>query len=79
MPSWIEELAWAVRCPTCQAASEEPCRSVYDHRAPLEFNHPSRNRLFHVQQEVRRAASRRQSERRVPGGRSEGDGPVSRP
>jgi hypothetical protein len=58
VPSWIEELAWVVTCPTCAALPTEPCRSLRDRVGPLEFNHPSRNRLFHLQQEMRRAAHR---------------------
>ena len=58
MPSWIEELAWAVTCPTCGAEPTEPCRSLYDRPGTLEFNHPARNRRFHLEQQVRRARER---------------------
>lgn len=59
MPSWIEELAWAVSCPTCGANPAEPCRSLHHRPGTLEFNHPSRNRRFHLDQQGRRAAARR--------------------
>jgi hypothetical protein len=58
MPSWIEKLGWSVRCPTCAALPTEPCRSLYHRAATLEFNHPARNRLFHLEQQQRRAAGR---------------------
>lgn len=57
MPSWIERLAWEMTCPTCDAMPTEPCRSLYD-RSEREFNHPSRNQLYHVEQERRRSQER---------------------
>lgn len=46
MPSWVEQLAWVVPCPTCGALSTKPCVRR-DHGTVLEFNHPRRNKLFH--------------------------------
>jgi len=59
MPTWIEKLAWQVGCPTCEAHPGDPCRSVYEPTKSLEFNHPTRNRRFHLEQQRRRAHERR--------------------
>jgi len=59
MPSWIEKMAWGVPCPTCLAEPDEPCRSLLDPSAELDFNHPTRNRRFHLEQQRRRARERK--------------------
>lgn len=59
MPTWIEKMAWQVACPTCEAEPGNPCRSVYEPANLLEFNHPARNRRFHLEQQRRRARERR--------------------
>lgn len=59
VPSWIEKMAWGVPCPTCRAMPDEPCRSLLDPAAELEFNHPTRNRRFHLEQQRRRARERK--------------------
>jgi len=58
MPSWIEQLAWVLPCPTCQAEVDMPCVWERDRAKMLEFNHVTRNAAFHEQRERERQTAR---------------------
>jgi hypothetical protein len=54
-PSWIEQMAWAVTCPTCRAPVDHPCVGIQDCATVLEFNHATRNQVFHRRRQQQRA------------------------
>lgn len=58
VPSWVEQMAWRLECPTCQAPAGRACASLRKPDAILDFNHPARNWRFHQQRQHERSVER---------------------